>query len=939
MRVFTLHLFLLCVFFTAPLLANTIIHSEDFDNCSSISWTTVRGSSDTESFDQWNCTTYNGRTYMEFYDNDGNNDEDWLISPSVNLNNTSIDYLSFEYDNHTDAVGLSFFYSTNYDGSGTASSVDNATWVEIPIDLFNIDADAYLYNFLFHPSIDVSSISGSSVYFAFRYISPGNGTQGWSIDNVTISGDYYSTIEPLVATGMKCNELLKELHEHINDHNSITYSGTEFDVWDSQYTTDRRWNDAGTAQIVYDMYSDNPSGPEPYEFTHGADKDPGGNSVAEGIYYNREHIFPKSWWGGGTTSLDTQHTDIHYVIPSDKYVNYKKWNYPLGNNDAGGSSSYTTENGGQIGDCTHPDFSGAVFEPIDYYKGDYARMYLYFAIRYNHEIAGWASNYPEALSGDSYTCFEPWLLQTLLEWHESDPVSTKELDRNNAIFSIQGNRNPLIDHPEYVSYIWGTSDNVACPSCTVSCGLFVDASATGNNDGSSWANAFTDLQDALAIGMGETIHIAEGTYKPTSGTSRGISFDVPSDAILLGGYPAGGGVREPNTYSTILSGEVDNMAGHDGNSFRVVKLANVSNVVLDGLTISDGSANQAATFARARGGGVYSTGSTSTFINVIFSNNFAIYGGGIFAYLSPNVTFEDCTFELNTANYGAAIYHSNETQMYIKRSRIIDNNSLVRCAIEINNSLYTYIENSLIANNISKNANAIGTIATNRDQTLDVINTTILGEAKDRYLVTMQVGFGDQLDANFRNCIVAHQNISYLKSFKDYNNGIINLLTEHCYVQGSSVLGTTINNLYSDTAGDLMLNADYSVNECSPVVNNGSDPAAVGPIDINGNNRFFNTVDIGAFEVQTNCSPARENNSTLGESLISVYPNPTKGIINISSLNENQEIHIYNTLGKLVLSKSANQSYLDISDFSTGIYLLHIKENKNIIHIQKIIKN
>jgi len=89
--------------------------------------------------------------------------------------------------------------------------------------------------------------------------------------------------------------------------------------------------------------------------------------------------------------------------------------------------------------------------------------------------------------------------------------------------------------------------------------IYVDQLAVGNNDGSSWSDAFLDLQDALAAvdGLFGTIYIAQGTYVPTDSTLRGISFDIPAETTIIGGYPTGGGNRNPDLYITTLSGEID----------------------------------------------------------------------------------------------------------------------------------------------------------------------------------------------------------------------------------------------------------------------------------------------------------------------------------------------------------------------------------------------
>ncbi len=465
--------------------------------------------------------------------------------------------------------------------------------------------------------------------------------------------------------------------------------------------------------------------------------------------------------------------------------------------------------------------------------------------------------------------------------------------------------------------------------------LYVDHTATGTNDGSSWANAFTDLQSALAVASNQEVHIAQGTYYPTSGTQRGISFDIPTGASLFGGYPSGGSpTPDPATYTTTLSGNIDGIAGYDGNSFHVIKIVDATNVTLDGLTIKEGGANDASSFGRARGGGVYTKNATATFNNVNFKWNRGIYGGGIFSTLSPNITFQSCEFKNNTADYGAAIYHSNETQMFINQTSIINNTSFVRCAIEVNNSLYTRLDNSLIANNISTNANALGLIATNRDQSMDIYNCTILGEAKDRYVMTLQIGYGDQLDISISNTIIAHQNLAFAKAVKAFNNGALNLQTQHCYIQGNSIIGTSTNNLYSDAAGDLMLNADYSVNECSPVINAGNNSLASGTQDIAGNTRIFSTVDMGCFEAQVVCSNpklSQHNNDN-----IQLYPNPTSGTIHIKTSLENINIIVWDGLGKKLLESQENE--INLSSFPQGIYFFEIRQNGELLDRERIIK-
>jgi len=280
------------------------------------------------------------------------------------------------------------------------------------------------------------------VSFAFAQ---GSSQQPLGSNLSLITTDYYDGIG-----SETCEELKTALHDLIDDHTAVTYSS----LWTYFQTTDNHLNDSGTEVIVWDMYSDNPAGSE-NEFTFVTEQC--GNYQEEGDCYNREHTFPKSWWGGSTSQ--PQYTDLYVVVPSDGWVNGLRGNKPYGE-VIDGTETHTTNNGSKVGTSmvSVPGYSGTVFEPRDEYKGDFARGYFYMATRYEDVIAGWENNNSESsavLDGSSYLVFEPWVIELLSDWHEVDPVDQKEIDRNEAIFGIQGNRNPFIDHPGYVDAIWG----------------------------------------------------------------------------------------------------------------------------------------------------------------------------------------------------------------------------------------------------------------------------------------------------------------------------------------------------------------------------------------------------------------------------------------------------------------------------------------------------
>ncbi len=254
-----------------------------------------------------------------------------------------------------------------------------------------------------------------------------------------IPAGYYNA-----ASGLTGANLKTALYNIIKNHTVISYNG----LWDAFTTTDVNANGK-----VWDMYSN---------CTFSFSNDQCGSYSVECDCYNREHSFPSSWFNDGSPMI----SDLFHIYPTDGKVNGMRSNYPFG---TVGTPTYTSGNGSRLGNCNYPGYSSVVFEPIDEYKGDFARSYFYMATRYENLIASWQNNTgaDAVLNGTSYPCFDSWFLNLLGAWHVSDPVSQKEIDRNNEIYSnYQHNRNPFIDHPEYVYQIWGVGAQPVTPVIT-----------------------------------------------------------------------------------------------------------------------------------------------------------------------------------------------------------------------------------------------------------------------------------------------------------------------------------------------------------------------------------------------------------------------------------------------------------------------------------------
>ena len=185
------------------------------------------------------------------------------------------------------------------------------------------------------------------------------------------------------------------------------------------------------------------------------------NKVGDsGCSLNIEHCLPKSWWGG---DVNEAYKDLYNLNPSDQRANSQKSNYPPGHVKKGDKF----DNGSFRMDIAKSSGYGYIcWEPAPEYRGDFARAYFYMATAY--EYLNWTA-YPQYISNANYLMFSDSIQKVLLDWHRADPVSDKELCRMDNISDIQGNRNPYIDYPELVEYIWGNRKGQAVNLQSLTC--------------------------------------------------------------------------------------------------------------------------------------------------------------------------------------------------------------------------------------------------------------------------------------------------------------------------------------------------------------------------------------------------------------------------------------------------------------------------------------
>ncbi|MGB4414974.1 MAG: endonuclease [Paludibacter sp.] len=233
------------------------------------------------------------------------------------------------------------------------------------------------------------------------------------------------------ANGKTNGELKTSLYQIIKVGKRLSYGSGSSSTWSGFEKSDLHPDG-----YVWDMYSNNK------RYFSG-----NGGSVSG---MNIEHSVAKSWWGGANNDA---YKDLYHLNPSDAAANSARSNYPLGTNNGS-----RFDNGSiKVGNNTFStDYSGLCFEPLDEYKGDFARAYMYMFTCY--EDYSWTStNAPTMIvANETWPMLKTWAKDLLVTWSRQDPVSEKERNRMAAIYKIQNNRNPYIDYPELVEFIWGS---------------------------------------------------------------------------------------------------------------------------------------------------------------------------------------------------------------------------------------------------------------------------------------------------------------------------------------------------------------------------------------------------------------------------------------------------------------------------------------------------
>lgn len=253
--------------------------------------------------------------------------------------------------------------------------------------------------------------------------------------SATYKAGYYDKME-----GLKKEALKKAVKQCVQTHTRLDYTNLPnnwvyTDVYPDKVNGSVRWWEMYSNEIY--LIKANQSGLESFRANN----------------MQREHSVPKSWWGSDDSS--PAWTDIYNLYPSDGPANQAKSNYPLGPVGKTTFDNGCTKVG--VPSAGYGGNSGYVFEPADDYKGDFARAYFYVFTVYDD--LNWTSS--SMGTKNEWPTLKPWAYELLLQWARQDPVSQKEIMRNDAAETQQGNRNPFIDFPNLAEYIWGTKTTEA----------------------------------------------------------------------------------------------------------------------------------------------------------------------------------------------------------------------------------------------------------------------------------------------------------------------------------------------------------------------------------------------------------------------------------------------------------------------------------------------
>ncbi|RXR19069.1 T9SS type A sorting domain-containing protein [Flavobacterium amnicola] len=682
---------------------------------------------------------------------------------------------------------------------------------------------------------------------------------------------YYNT-----ATGTGYT-LKTQLYNIIKGHTDRGYAG----LWTTYQTSDRD-NQNENDNTIFDLYSENQSGADPYNYAYSTGQC--GTYAVEGDCYNREHMIPQSVFNSSAPMV----SDAHFIPPTDGKVNGMRADYPHGNV---ATASWTSQNGSKLGTSAVSGYTGTVFEPNAAFKGDIARMYFYFATRYENTVAGYSFN---MFNGTSNQVFTTAFRDMLLAWHAADPVSSREIARNNAIYARQGNRNPYIDNPSYVNMIWGgAAPDTTAPS--VPAGL-VASNITQTGCTLSWSSSTDNVAvTGYNVYQGTTL---KTTVTSTSASITGLTAGTAYSFSVKAKDAAG------NLSASSTSVNVTTTAPADTTPPTTPSALVASNVTQTGCTLSwtASSDNTGVTGYDVYQGATLKTTVASTSAAITGLTAATLYSFSVRAKdAAGNISASSTAINVTTTSASPSI-----TELYF--SEYLEGSSNNK-ALEIANATGASINLSIYS--VKKQTNGAGTWSTGL-----ALSGTLVNNAK---FVIVNSAIASACYST------ATANISTAAGEMTFN--------------GNDAVGLFKNGVLIDVIG--IFNggtANFSADETLRRKTTAIVPATT----------FNKTNDWDVLAIDTcsglgsrMASPTQLTATTISSTDFNIYPNPTNGDFNIYFNNMEKEyaIEIYTILGKKVFEKSGvTTTNNKVSQLQTGVYLVKITRDSDTV-VKKVIIN
>ncbi|WP_417859233.1 T9SS type A sorting domain-containing protein [Xanthomarina gelatinilytica] len=467
---------------------------------------------------------------------------------------------------------------------------------------------------------------------------------------------------------------------------------------------------------------------------------------------------------------------------------------------------------------------------------------------------------------------------------------------------------------------------------------YVDANATGANDGSSWADAFTNVTDALAnTNLNDAVWVAKGTYTLAD---KNTPIAVNTDEVdIIGGFAGTETTLAERdltaihtTNATIFTGDIngddidgDFSSNKTDNAERLFELR-TSNVTFDGIIFEN-------IYDTSQSGGVEENG-------VIFIPN---------NLNANNLKIKNSVFRSNYSNGYLLKMRKFNLGLLIENTKFI-NNTIVNMGLvyvqsdSTNGYIFTRWANVLVADNdINLSALNIYREDWNNGNTLDVVitnSTFINNDYNSTYGNSITASGNGSVNLNVNNTIFWQNTVNGTAATRDISDGLdstYDVFIRNSIANVSSNAGT--NGTFSATnvttldpaTDNLNLDAEYKPTSASNyIVDQGDnayyDIALFGDLDLSGNDRVFNTtIDLGAYEYNSTLSV---DDISLDENTVKLYPNPATDVVNIKTNQTIKNVRVFNVNGQKVLD-IANQSQINISNLPTGMYFLNINTNQS----------